>query len=71
MLGCLVSQLAAQHDPDMVWEGRVAVGFAALVYVGPLWLVAARSSVPHRLRPRWPGGRCASSAAVLKVPICI
>jgi hypothetical protein len=28
-LAFLVSPLAAQSDPDMVWEGRVAVGFAA------------------------------------------
>ena len=37
-LAYLVSPLAVQSDPDMVWEARVAVGFAALIYVGPLWL---------------------------------
>jgi hypothetical protein len=45
VLACLVSQLAVQSDPDMVWEGRVAVGFAALVYVGPLWLGQAASTL--------------------------
>jgi hypothetical protein len=32
-LAYLVSPLAVQSDPDMVWEARVAVGFAPLVYV--------------------------------------
>jgi hypothetical protein len=57
VLACLVSQLAAQSDPDMVWEGRVAVGFAALVYVGPLWLGQAASTVFAALDDGgvWPG----------------
>lgn len=41
----LMSQLATQTDPDMVWEGRVAVGFAALFYVGPLWLGQAAATL--------------------------
>ena len=45
VLAFLVSPLATQSDPDMVWEGRVAVGFAALVYVGPLWLGQAASTL--------------------------
>ena len=45
VLACLVSQPASQSDPDMVWEGRAAVGFAALVYVGPLWLGQAASTL--------------------------
>jgi hypothetical protein len=45
VLAVLVSQLATQTDPDMVWEGRVAVGFAALVYVGPLWLGQAAATL--------------------------
>ncbi|MDT5187361.1 MAG: hypothetical protein QOI29_5519 [Mycobacterium sp.] len=45
VLAFLVSPLATQNDPDMVWEGRVAVGFAALVYVGPLWLGQAASTL--------------------------
>jgi hypothetical protein len=58
VLACLVSQLATQTDPDMVWEGRVAVGFAGLVYVGPLWLGQAASTVFAALhdggvRPGW------------------
>jgi hypothetical protein len=56
-LACLVSPLATQSDPDMVWEGRVAVGFAALVYVGPLWLGQAASTLFAALNDGgiWPG----------------
>jgi hypothetical protein len=41
----------------MVWEGRVAVGFAALVYVGPLWLGQAASTLFAALADGgiWPG----------------
>jgi hypothetical protein len=45
VLAFLVSPLAVQGDPDMVWEGRVAVGFTALVYVGPLWLGQSASTL--------------------------
>ena len=56
-LAFLVSPLAAQSDPDMVWEGRVAVGFAALLYVGPLWLGQAATTLGAALAAGgiWPG----------------
>lgn len=38
MLALLCSPLAEQPDPAMGWEARVAVGFAALGFVGPFWL---------------------------------
>lgn len=37
-LALLTSPLAEQTDESMVWEGRVAVGFAALAFVGPFWI---------------------------------
>ncbi|MDT5190952.1 MAG: hypothetical protein QOI28_3203 [Mycobacterium sp.] len=56
-LAVLVSPLAAQSDPDMVWEGRVAVGFAALLYVGPLWLGQAATTLGAAVTAGgiWPG----------------
>jgi hypothetical protein len=56
-LAVLVSPLAAQNDPDMVWEGRVAVGFAALLYVGPLWLGQAATTLGAAVTAGgiWPG----------------
>jgi len=32
-----VSPLAAQGDPNMVWEARIATGFAAILPFGVLW----------------------------------
>jgi hypothetical protein len=57
VLAFLVSPLATQSDPDMVWEGRAAAGFAALVYVGPLWLGQAASTLFAALADGgiWPG----------------
>jgi hypothetical protein len=57
VLAFLVSPPATQSDPDMVWEGRVAVGFAALVYVGPLWLGQAASTLFAAVADGgiWPG----------------
>lgn len=57
VLACLVSQLAAQSDPDMVWPGW-------------LWWWP-RSLAPHCQRLRWRERRCASSVGTLQVPICI
>ena len=57
LLAFLVSSLATQSDPATVWEGRVAVGFAALLYVGPLWLGQAASTLFAALADGgiWPG----------------
>ncbi len=30
-----------ERDPSMVWEGRIALGFAGLIYLGPIWLAQA------------------------------
>jgi hypothetical protein len=49
-LAVLVSPLAAQSDPDMVWEGRVAVGFAALLHVGPCGWVRRRRPLAPQLQ---------------------
>lgn len=37
-LALLTSPLAERTDDAMLWEGRVAVGFTAVVFVGPFWL---------------------------------
>ena len=37
-LALLASPLAERDDEAMVWEGRVAVGFTAMAFVGPFWL---------------------------------
>ena len=37
-LAALISPLAQEPDPTMVWEARTAVGFTALAFVGPFWL---------------------------------
>jgi hypothetical protein len=38
VLAALCSPLVEQPDPSMVWEGRIAVGFAAIGFAGPFWL---------------------------------
>ncbi|MCU1696454.1 MAG: hypothetical protein JWR34_2517 [Mycobacterium sp.] len=57
VLAFLVSPLTTQNDPDMIWEGRAAAGFAALVYVAPLWLGQAASTLFAALADGgiWPG----------------
>jgi hypothetical protein len=57
-LAALVSPLAQQPDPTMVWEARVAVGFTALAFVGPFWLAQGivtfvASSADGGLSPVW------------------
>jgi MFS family permease len=37
----LASGVADSPDPSMRWEGGVAVGFAALIFLGPFWIAQA------------------------------
>lgn len=34
-------------DPAMRWEGGVAVGFAALIFLGPFWIAQAVLTLLH------------------------
>lgn len=38
VLACVVSTVAGESDPTMVWEARAAVGFTAMISAGPIWL---------------------------------
>jgi hypothetical protein len=58
VLAYFMSPRAAQGDPDMMWEGRVATGFAALLPGGVLWIgqVAATllaTVTDGGVRPAW------------------
>jgi hypothetical protein len=51
------SPLAAQNDPDVRWEGRVAAGFAKILPFGLLWTAQAVATQFATLSTGgiWPG----------------
>jgi hypothetical protein len=53
-----VSPLAAQSDPNMVWEARIAAGFAAILPFGVLWTAQVVATLfatlsTDGIRPVW------------------
>lgn len=58
VLAVFLSPLAAQGDPDMMWEGRAVAGFAALLPAGFPWIGQATATVlatvtDGGVRPVW------------------